>query len=256
MTMVDAGRALKRLLIGYHLRRETRWWHYHFANISLRPTFQDACRGALLLRVHLQGLHIGEEHLLAVRDSDIHGGAHFLNRRLHVHVVCHVSSGIQVIDTAVIGRQHDISERVTKDAGEFPIEVDKDIELHRATTITKELSNGCLESPHVELDHGVMGEEKERSSRVARSEQVRSSEGSCSRISSEGDQSSPWDSKKESILRRTWGRRCPSSQSYRKAISTFSDPAPSSGRYTILDKSIGMNGISHSWISYGKRLPY
>jgi hypothetical protein len=154
MTMLSAGRALKRLLIGYHLRRETRWWRYHFANISLRPTFQDACRGALLLRVHHQGLHIGEEHLLAVRDSDVHGGAHFLDRRLHV------SSGIQVVDTAVVGRQHDISERVTKDAGEFPIEVDKDIELRRAATITKELSNGCLESPHVELDHGVMREGK------------------------------------------------------------------------------------------------
>jgi hypothetical protein len=97
---------------------------------------------------------MGEEHLLAVRDCDVHGGAHFLNRRLHV------SSGIQVVDTAVVGRQHDISERVTKDTGEFPIEADKDIELRRAATITKELSNGCLESPHVELDHGVMREGK------------------------------------------------------------------------------------------------
>jgi hypothetical protein len=42
-----------------------------------------------------------------------------------------VLSGIQVVDTAVIGRQHNILERVTKDAGEFPIEVDKDIELRR-----------------------------------------------------------------------------------------------------------------------------
>jgi hypothetical protein len=84
----------------------------------------------------------------------IHGGAHFLDRRLHV------LSGIQVVDTAVVGRQHDISERVTKDAGEFPIEVDKDIELRRTATITKELSNGCLESPHIELDHGVMREGK------------------------------------------------------------------------------------------------
>jgi hypothetical protein len=66
---------------------------------------------------------------------------------------------------------------------------------------------------------------------VAHSEQVQSSEGSRSRISLEGDQSSPWDSKKESILRRTQGRRCPSSQLLRKAISTLSDPAPSSGRY-------------------------
>jgi hypothetical protein len=60
----------------------------------------------------------------------------------------------------VVGRQHNILERVTKDAGEFPIEVDKDIELCCATTIMKELSNGCLESPHVELDHGVMREGK------------------------------------------------------------------------------------------------
>jgi hypothetical protein len=154
MTMLSTGRALKWLLIGYHLRRETCWWRYHFANISLCPTFQDACQGALLLRVHHQGLHIGEEHLLAVHDSNVYGCAHFLNRRLHI------SSGIQVVDTVVVGRQHNILERVTKDAGEFPIEVDKDIELCRATTITKELSNGCLESPHVELDHGVMREGK------------------------------------------------------------------------------------------------
>jgi hypothetical protein len=74
-----------------------------------------------------------------------------------------VSSCIQVVDTAVVCRQHDIPERVTKDAGEFPVEVTKDIELRRAATITKELSNGGLESPHVELDHGVMweGEGKE-----------------------------------------------------------------------------------------------
>jgi hypothetical protein len=156
MTMLSAGQALKRLLIGYHLRCETRWWRYHFANISLHPTFQDACQGVLLLRVHCRCLHIGEEHLLSVHDIGIHGGTgtHFLDRRLHV------SSGIQVVDTVVIGRQHDISERVTKDAGEFPIEVDKDIELCHATTITKELSNGCLASPHVELDHGVMREGK------------------------------------------------------------------------------------------------
>jgi hypothetical protein len=76
---------------------------------------------------------------------------------------------------------------------------------------------------------GSWGKEKERSSRVACSEQVRSSEGSHSQISLEGDQSSPWDSKKESIPRRTQGRRCPRSQSSRKAISTLSDPAPSSG---------------------------
>jgi hypothetical protein len=138
MTMLSAGRALKRLLIGYHLRRETRWWCYHFANISLRPAFQDACQGVLLLRVHHRGLRIGEEPLLAVRDSDVHGGTHFLIRRLHI------SSGIQVIDTAVVGRQHDILERVTKDAGEFPIEVDKDIELRCATVITKEMGNGGL----------------------------------------------------------------------------------------------------------------
>jgi hypothetical protein len=75
-----------------------------------------------------------------------------LNHRLHI------SSGIQVIDTAVICRQHNILERVTKDAGEFPVEVNKDIKLHHAATITKELSNGGLESPHVELDHGVMWE--------------------------------------------------------------------------------------------------
>jgi hypothetical protein len=53
-------------------------------------------------------------------------------------------SGIQVIDTAVVGRQHNILERVTKDAGEFPIEVDKDIELRCATVITKEMGNGGL----------------------------------------------------------------------------------------------------------------
>ncbi len=58
----------------------------------------------------------------------------------------------------VIGRQHDISERATKDAGEFPIEVDKDIELCHATVITKEMGNSGLESPHIELDHGVMSE--------------------------------------------------------------------------------------------------
>jgi hypothetical protein len=154
MTMLSARRALKTLLIGYHLRRETGWWRYHFANISLRPAFQDACRGALLLRVHHRGLHIGEECLLAVSNSDVHGGAHFLNRRLHV------SSGIQVVDTAVVGRQHDISERVMKDAGESPVEVNKDIELCRAAVIMKEMGNGGLESPHVELDHGVMREGK------------------------------------------------------------------------------------------------
>jgi hypothetical protein len=74
--------------------------------------------------------------------------------------MAHVSSGIQVIDTVVVGRPHDILERVTKDAGEFPIEVDKDIELRRATVITKEMGNGRVESPHIELDHGVMREGK------------------------------------------------------------------------------------------------
>jgi hypothetical protein len=47
----------------------------------------------------------------------IQGSTHFLDRQLHV------SSGIQVADTAVICRQHDIPERVMKDVGEFPIEV-------------------------------------------------------------------------------------------------------------------------------------
>jgi hypothetical protein len=44
--------------------------------------------------------------------------------------------------------------------GEFPIEVNKDIELHRAAAIMKEMGNGGLESPHVELDHVVMREGK------------------------------------------------------------------------------------------------
>jgi hypothetical protein len=53
-------------------------------------------------------------------------------------------------------------ERVTENVGEVPVEVNNDIELRRATRI-KELSNGGLESPHIELDHGVMweGEGKE-----------------------------------------------------------------------------------------------
>jgi hypothetical protein len=68
--------------------------------------------------------------------------------------------GIQIIDTAVICRQHKIPERVTKDAGEFPIEVNKDIELHRTTAIMKEMGNGGLKSPHIELDHGIMREGK------------------------------------------------------------------------------------------------
>jgi hypothetical protein len=106
----------------------------------------------LLLQVHHQVLHIREERLVAVHDIGVHGSTHFLNRRLHV------SSGIQVIDTVVICRQHDIPERVTKDAGEFPIEVNKDIELRRAAAIMKEMGNSGLRSPHVELDHGVMRE--------------------------------------------------------------------------------------------------
>ncbi len=61
--------------------------------------------------------NIREEHLLAVHDMSIQGSTHFLDRQLHV------SSGIQVADTAVICRQHDIPERVMKDVGEFPIEV-------------------------------------------------------------------------------------------------------------------------------------
>jgi hypothetical protein len=156
MTRLSARWALKRLLIGYtyHLRRNTRWWHHHIANIGFRPAFQDACRGTLLLRVHRRGLHIGEEHLLSVRDIGIHGGTHFLDHRLHV------SSGIQVVDTAVVCRQRDIPERVTQDAGEFPVEVNKDIELRRAAAIMKETGNGGLESPHVELDNGVMRERK------------------------------------------------------------------------------------------------
>jgi hypothetical protein len=48
----------------------------------------------------------------------------------------------------VICRQHNIPERVTNDAGEFPIEVNNDIELRCTNTIMKELSNGGLESPH------------------------------------------------------------------------------------------------------------
>jgi hypothetical protein len=47
-----------------------------------------------------------------------------------------------------------------KDAGESPVEVNKDIELCRAAVIMKEMGNGGLESPHVELDHGVMREGK------------------------------------------------------------------------------------------------
>jgi hypothetical protein len=47
-----------------------------------------------------------------------------------------------------------------KDAGEFPIEGNKDIELCHAAAIMKEMGNGGLESPHVELDHGVMRERK------------------------------------------------------------------------------------------------
>jgi hypothetical protein len=50
---------------------------------------------------------------------------------------------------------------VTKDAGEFAVEVNKGTELHRATDIMKEMGNGGLKSPHVELDdHGVMREGK------------------------------------------------------------------------------------------------
>jgi hypothetical protein len=60
----------------------------------------------------------------------------------------------------VICRQHNILERVTKDAGEFPIEVNKDIELCRAAAIMKETGNSGLKSPHIELDHGVMREGK------------------------------------------------------------------------------------------------
>jgi hypothetical protein len=156
MTMLSIGRALKRLLIGHHLSRESSRRHHHIANISFHPAFQDACPGMLPLWFY-RGLHIREERLPAVCNIGVHDSAHFLNRRLHV------SSSIQVIDTAVVCRQHDILERVTKDAGEFPVEVNKDIELRRAAPIMKELSNGGLESPHVELDHGVMweGEGKE-----------------------------------------------------------------------------------------------
>jgi hypothetical protein len=60
----------------------------------------------------------------------------------------------------VICRQHGILEGVTKDAGEFPIEVKQDIELRQATAIMNKMGNSSLMSPHIELDHGVMREGK------------------------------------------------------------------------------------------------